>query len=314
MTLNQRFSSILRRVSPLIKLLNSTARRLSPETVFVLDYPVKTRQRWTIDNPHKELYTIISTNRPAYEKYLLSFLRLTDSLIKIPANRSASLSVIEPCWINGWMPALDGVALYGFMVNNNPNIYMEVGSGNSTKFARKAIIDYQLKTKIISIDPCPRDAIDSICDVVIRKPVEEIDVSLFTQLNNNDILYIDNSHRILMNSDATTVFLDVLPKLNPGVFVEFHDIALPFDYSIGYGGERCYSEQYLLAAYLLARGAIFEIVCPNMFISYDKELSSILMPLWQKKEMENVEQSGCSFWLKIGQSNSASKTKQTLLN
>ena len=40
---------------------------------------------------------------------------------------------------------------------------MQIGSGNSTKIARKAINDQKLKTKITSIDPHPRIEIDLIC-------------------------------------------------------------------------------------------------------------------------------------------------------
>lgn len=196
------------------------------------------------------------------------------------------------------MPALDGVALYGFLVTYKPKIYMEVGSGNSTKFARKAIADHNLDTIIVSIDPYPRAEINEICDEIIRKPVEEINLKIFDRLHKNDILYIDNSHRIFMNSDATTVFLDVIPGLKSGVLVEIHDITLPYDYPTEWIN-RYYSEQYLLAAYVLANKNMFDIVLPNFFISHDNELNSIMAPLWEQKEMRNVETHGCSFWLRI---------------
>jgi hypothetical protein len=196
------------------------------------------------------------------------------------------------------MPALDGVALYSFIANNKPNLYMEVGSGNSTKFARKAIVDHNLDTIIVSIDPNPRAEVDEICDEVIRKPVEAIDIQIFDRLNTNDILYVDNSHRVFMNSDATTILLDVIPRLRSGVLVEIHDVTLPYDYPTEWIS-RYYSEQYLLSAYLLAKGTIFDIILPNMFISHDKELNSILAPLWKIEEMKNVETHGCSFWIRM---------------
>jgi hypothetical protein len=195
------------------------------------------------------------------------------------------------------MPALDGVALYSYMVIHKPSLYMEVGSGNSTMFARKAIVDHNLKTRIVSIDPCPRADIDGICDEVIRKPVEEVSLQTFDRLGKNDILYVDNSHRVFMNSDATAIFLDVIPRLRSGVLVEIHDITLPYDYPTEWIN-RCYSEQYLLAAYMLAKGTIFDIILPTMFTSHDDELRSILTPLWEKEEMRNVETHGCSFWIR----------------
>jgi hypothetical protein len=288
----------IRKNARLAELLKKAAYKVSPETVVLLDYPVNSRQRWGQKNPHHELYDIINKDRELYKSSLQAFLSLSKNFINISERYTADSVSIEPCWINQYMPALDGVALYGFMVIHKPNIYMEVGSGNSTKFARKAISDHSLDTRIVSIDPCPRAEIDKICDEIIRRPVEEVDIQIFDRLNKDDILYVDNSHRVFMNSDATAVFLDIIPRLRPGVLVEIHDVTLPYDYPTEWI-ERYYSEQYLLAAYMLAKGNKFDIMLPNMFISHDNELRDILSPLWEKEEMKNVETHGCSFWMKI---------------
>jgi hypothetical protein len=288
----------IRKHPRLVELLMKAAHKVSPETVAILDYPINSRQRWDQENPHQELYNIINKNRELYKSNLQLFLPLSRYLTTIPKRYTANSISSEPCWINGWMPALDGVALYSFIVIHKPKIYMEVGSGNSTKFARKAIVDHNLDTRIVSIDPCPRAEVNKICDEVIRKPVEEIDIQIFNRLDTNDILYIDNSHRVFMNSDATTIFLDVIPRLRPGVLVEIHNVTLPYDYPTEWIN-RYYSEQYLLAAYILPKGNMFDIILPNTFISHDSELRSILAPLWEKEEMKNVETSGCSFWIRM---------------
>jgi hypothetical protein len=289
--------SQVRKHPRLIELLKKAAHNASPETVVLLDYPVNSIQRWDQEHPHSILFSIINRNREFYKSQLLAFLPLSGYFNAIPVQQTDSSASSEPCWINGWMPALDGVALYGFIANHKPKIYMEVGSGNSTKFARKAIVDHNLDTKIVSIDPHPRVEVDEICDEIIRKPVEEVDTQMFDRLNGNDILYVDNSHRVFMNSDATTIFFEVIPRLKSGVFVEIHDITLPYDYP-NECSNRYYSEQYLLAAYLLAKGNLFDIMLPNMFITYDKELSSILARLWEREEMKNVETHGGSFWIR----------------
>jgi hypothetical protein len=196
------------------------------------------------------------------------------------------------------MPALDKVALYGYIATRKPKCYLEVGSGNSTKIARRAITDHKLDTRIVSIDPCPRVEIDDICDMIIRQPLEDIVLDVFDELDADDILYVDNSHRAFMNSDVTTFFLDVLPRLRPGVLVEIHDITLPFDYPEAWLG-RHYSEQYLLAAWLLGGGNRFAVSLPNTFISRDEELNRVLLPLWEREEMSMVERHGCSFWLEM---------------
>ena len=50
---------------------------------------------------------------------------------------------------------------------------------------------------------------------------------------------------------TTVFFLEVLPRLPRGVTVVVHDIFLPYDYP-GHWRRKYYSEQYLLAAHLLA--------------------------------------------------------------
>lgn len=286
----------MRRHPLLVKALRRAAREVSPQTVVLLDYPLVSRQRWDEDHPHRRLHDLLDREREVYRSNLQSFLPLMDRLVTIPERRTAATPPAEPCWINGWMPALDGVALYGLLATRNPKLYMEVGSGNSTKFARRAIQDHRLDTKIVSIDPQPRAEIDGLCDEVVRTPVEEVGLELFDRLAPNDILYVDNSHRVFMNSDATTIFLDVLPRLKAGVWVEIHDVTLPYDYPAAWV-DRHYSEQYLLAAYILAEGTRFDVVLPNAFVARDAELARVLAPLWERSEMKNVATHGVSFWL-----------------
>jgi Methyltransferase domain len=290
--------SQLRKRPRLVSRLSSFARKVSPDTVVLLDYPLKPLQRWHIPPYNPFLYDIINQHRDLYKSVLNSFLPLTDHFSRIPAREPIPFKSTEPYWINGWMPGLDGVALYGFMVANNPKLYVEVGSGISTKFARKAIANHNLRTMIVSIDPHPRAEIDELCDKVIREPLEEADLRIFDGLEQSDIVYIDGSHQTFMNSDVTVFFLEVMPKLKPGVLIEIHDIFLPYDYPEEWA-DRYYSEQYLLAVCLLAKGSTFDIVLPSIFISKDEELSRVLAPLWKRNEMMDVETHGCSFWIQM---------------
>ncbi len=132
-----------------------------------------------------------------------------------------------------------------------PSKYIEIGSGNSTKVAYKAKKELGLTTKIISIDPMPRAEIDSLADEVHRKPFENLDFDIVDLLEENDILFVDNSHRILPNSDSMVFYMEILPRLKKGVIVHIHDIYLPYDYP-QFMCDRAYSEQYGLAMYLLA--------------------------------------------------------------
>ncbi|MBI2682477.1 MAG: class I SAM-dependent methyltransferase [Acidobacteriales bacterium] len=215
--------------------------------------------------------------------------------MKIP--RTTPKGSTDPCWINKWLDGLDTLALYGFVAQNKPGTYLEVGSGYSTKVVRRAIRDHGLATRLVSIDPHPRAEIDAICDEVVRQPLEAPDLGVVDRLNAGDILFVDNSHRSFMNSDVTVFFLEILPRLRPGVLVHIHDIYLPYDY-MPERAEWYYSEQYLLAASLLAGHANYEIVLPNHFLEHEPELIKAVDPLWAEPHMTGVTRMGASFWLR----------------
>jgi hypothetical protein len=261
-----------------------------------LEYKIKLIPRYGNGKPpHPELYSIINENIPKYRQLLDSFLDHKTIFEKIPVEKAKDN---EPYWNNEYLPGLDIISLYCLLNIFKPNKYVEIGSGNSTMVARKSISENKLNTKIYSIDPYPRANIDEISDVVIRHKLEDIkDYNLIYELEPNDILFIDNSHRCLPNSDVTVCFLEILPKLKKGVIVHFHDIYWPYDYP-QFMCDRFYSEQYLLGIYLL-NCVNYEILLPNYFISEHSELNQILNPLWKSMEQDRIEKHGGSFWLKV---------------
>ena len=280
-------------------MIRNIYRFLSPkfQTLF-LDYKVEMKPRYGHGRPaHKELYKVINEKRNEYEEFFKKALLYKDNIQKIKKSDNDS-DVNNPTWNNGFLPGLDIIGIYSMLAINNPNKYIEVGSGNSTKVVHKSKKENNLNTKIISIDPEPRAEIDHLADTVIRKPFEDVDYRKILELEENDILFIDNSHRILPNSDSMVFYLEILPKLKKGVIVHIHDIYLPYDYP-QFMCDRFYSEQYGLAMYLLANPEKYEPILPNYFIFEDKELSKLVEPFWEHENLKGVEQHGGSFWLKI---------------
>lgn len=274
-------------------------RFLSPkfQSLF-LEYKVDMRPRYGHGLPaHPELLQIIEDQRSSYLDFIDKALAHKDSIWKIRDSKSETDSRL-PVWNNGFLPGLDIVMIYTMLAHFKPEKYIEVGSGNSTKVAHKAKQEQGLETKIISIDPQPRAEIDQLADQIVRKPFEDTKLEIVEQLEENDILFIDNSHRILPNSDANVFFLEVLPRLKKGVIVHIHDVYLPYDYP-QFMCDRFYSEQYGLAMYLLANPAKYQPLAPNYFMSEDPELTSKLAPMWDHANLEGVERHGGSFWLKI---------------
>jgi hypothetical protein len=265
-----------------------------------MEYKVDFKPRYGHGKPaHPELLKIIDQNRDKYKALINKALSLKETIWTIK-DTSKETSAINPSWNNGFLPGLDIIGIYTMLTEFKPKKYIEIGSGNSTKVAFKAKKEQNLTTEIISIDPMPRAEIDSLADKMIREPFENVDFNIIGELNENDILFIDNSHRILPNSDSLVFYLELLPRLKKGVIVHIHDIYLPYDYP-QFMCDRFYTEQYGLAMYLLANPRKYEPILPNYFISEDKELSALISPIWEHENLKNVERHGGSFWLKISE-------------
>jgi len=219
---------------------------------------------------------VLAAGEARYEGVLNSFLAYEEDLSRIPGGRSVDGRLT---WQNDYWGGLDAVALYAFISERRPATYLEIGSGFSTMFARRAIDDHGLATRIISVDPQPRAEIDALVDRSIRTPLEASDLSLFSELTAGDILVLDGSHCAFMNSDAVVAFLDVLPKISPGVLVCIDDIFLPWDYPPGWE-QRWYGEQYLLAAMLLCGAPGWSPVFPAWYVTQESPLKAKLDRLW----------------------------------
>lgn len=245
---------------------------------------------------HPELYRIMDRRREDFARFLAELLNLSTCFARIPKVPDPS-DEVTPYWENAYFSGLDAMCLYGILTLRRPKRYVEIGSGNSTKFARRAVVDHKLETRLISVDPTPRAAIDAVCDERIQSGLESLDTRTFASLEAGDILFVDNSHRAFTNSDVTVFFLELLPRLKPGVLVHLHDIMLPADYPPEWSG-RYYSEQYLLACYLLAEWPRLKIVLANSFISLDPALMSVVANIYEKAGLEDP-QGGGSFWIEM---------------
>lgn len=276
-------------------------RFLSPKFQnLYLEYKVDFKPRYGHGKPaHPDLLKIINANREGYKNLITKALSLKDFIWEIQ-DSTVETDPAKPAWNNGFLPGLDIIGIYTLMTEFKPKKYIEIGSGNSTKVAFKAKTEQTPGTKIISIDPMPRAEIDNLADKIIRKPFEDIDFNITDELNANDILFVDNSHRILPNSDSMVFYLEILPRLKKGVIVHIHDIYLPYDYP-QFMCDRFYSEQYGLAMYLLANPKKYETILPNYFISEDKELSELLSPVWNHDHLKGVEKHGGSYWIRINE-------------
>jgi hypothetical protein len=154
---------------------------------------------------------------------------------------------------------LSGDAEYWYQLIRvlKPRRIFEAGSGHSTLMARRAIRrnqeqDSDYRCRHVSIEPYEAPWLESTGVTVVREKLEDLDVAFFSELEENDILFIDSSHVIRPQGDVVFAYLELLPSLGKGVVVHIHDIFSPANYP----GEwlekhvRFWNEQYLLEAFL----------------------------------------------------------------
>jgi hypothetical protein len=225
-------------------------------------------QRWGYSRPPiAALYELFGAHTDEYRAFLQVMRAYAPTLRDIPRLLDPE-KLHVPAWEGFAYDPFDIVALYAMIRKVKPKQYLEIGSGVTTAITRRAITDEGLATRITSIDPSPRTEIDKICDHVIRQGLESCDPAIVDTLEAGDILFFDGSHRSFMNSDVTVFFIDILPRLKPGVIVHVHDITLPWDYDL-YFKNWYWNEAYMLAVYLMGRTSNIVPMLPTAFICRD---------------------------------------------
>lgn len=259
---------------PIIQPQNEV-NNLAPKLNIEIDFPPKFAVRWGRGRPSATYIEKLFSDRLQAQ---MSFLQdLKQFVPQFEAIDVKPQSDTQPHWEQNWFPPLDGMSLYTLIAKHRPQHYVEIGSGNSTKFAHRAITDHQLSTQITSIDPHPRAEIDTLSQRVVRNGLEDVDLAVFESMQAGDVLLFDGSHRSFMNSDVSVFFIDVLPRLRPGIIVGVHDIFWPDDYP-EHWIDRNYNEQYLLGAYMLGKGESLDMVlsCYWMATRHADHLATLL--------------------------------------
>jgi hypothetical protein len=159
---------------------------------------------------------------------------------------------------------------------------------------------------LICIEPFPQEFLKQGfpgLHRLIDKKVEDIDLEFFSELDSGDVLFIDISHTVKIGGDVNYLFLEVFPRLKPGVIVHVHDIFLPFEYRRDWVLEefRFWTEQYLLQAFLTFNSE-FEVLIVNSYMAhgYLGDLKAAFPSLENLKATlpNSVRWGGGSFWMR----------------
>lgn len=223
------------------------------------------RPRWGVTRPViPQLANWFEAHSAEFRAFMEEMRASRDAMADVPLDFTEA-NLPAPAWFGVPYSPFDAVVLHTMIAKHRPRTYLEIGSGITTCFARKAIAGAGLSTKVVSIDPQPRAQVDAICDEVLRDGLETYDLSVFSTLEPGDILFFDGSHRSFMNSDVTVFMIDVLPMIKPGVIVHIHDITLPWDYPDMFA-PWYWNEQYLLAVYLMQGRHRIKPLAPTSYL------------------------------------------------
>ena len=197
-------------------------------------------------------------------------------------------------------------ALHTMIRKYKPQNFIEIGSGNSSKVIGDALAQNEKETgekrNYVIIDPYPNDTTRTKIKEIthlIDKRVELVNLQEFEILEDHDILFIDSSHTVKIGGDVNFLYLEVLPRLNPGVIVHVHDIDIPYEYQEVYATNSSFrmfwTESYLLQAFL-AFNSSFEVLLAMNFIQTDH--TDIYCQAFPHFDLEKNWSNSRSFWMR----------------
>lgn len=197
---------------------------------------------------------------------------------------------------NDYFTHSSAITLYCFMRHLKPARIVEVGSGFSSALMLDIRDRFHEQTQFTFIDPFPERLLSLLRKddnyKLLHQVVQDVPLSIFQDLQVNDILFIDSSHVSKIDSDVNFLMFEVLPLLRSGVYIHFHDIFWPFEYPKEWVIERrwAWNEAYLLRAFLQFNSQ-FEIVLFSSFAVYKFED-------FIRKNMPLCLEDGGSLWLR----------------
>ena len=209
--------------------------------------------------------------------------------------------------INHGYMAVDGNLYYGLVRHLKPRRIVETGCGSSSLLCSEALMRNREEghaAKYTCIEPYPQPYLLEnprlSVSTLLEEKIQHVDLSVFTELEANDILFIDTSHALRMGGDVQHIYCEILPRLKPGVYVHIHDISLPRQYPRVYHEQSQYywNEQYLLQAYLTNNERLDVVWAGNWLRLKDKERFGEVFPEFATMRESFPSSEPSAFWFR----------------
>ena len=164
------------------------------------------------------------------------------------------------------------------------------------------------ESNIVSIEPFPAPKLRELKEVThIEEMSQQVPRSVFDQLRTGDLLFIDSTHTVKLGSELLRIYLDIIPRLSPSVFIHIHDFYLPYLYNRdALSSYFDWQETSLLLA-LLKNNPHLSVLCCQSALHYDRptEMSAVLADYHPQANVEGLaadisseDHFTCSLWLK----------------
>jgi len=201
-------------------------------------------------------------------------------------------------WNNPAFTLVDGLVLFGMIRHFRPERIIEIGSG----FSSCLMLDindsfFEGRIQFIFIEPHP-DLLyslirpdDAFRNTIVPMKIQDADLGLFSSLQGNDILFIDSTHVSKLGSDVNRELFQLLPILQTGAIVHFHDIYWPFENLRQWIEEgRAWNENYIMRAFLQYNDTFEILLFPSYLQQCKRELIATEIP-------RTTEGTAGSLWL-----------------
>jgi hypothetical protein len=140
------------------------------------------------------------------------------------------------CQRNGEMGfgATEADFLYAFVATQRPRQIFQIGCGVSTAVCLLAAEDAGYSPEVICVEPYPTKFLAQEASqgrvALVRQPAQTLDLKAVEALRNDVLFFVDSTHALGPAGEVSRIILEMLPRLQAGARVHFHDILFPYDY------------------------------------------------------------------------------------
>jgi predicted O-methyltransferase YrrM len=163
--------------------------------------------------------------------------------------------------------------LYCFIATKKPAKIVQVGAGFTTAIILKAAEDANYAVNLVCVDPFPSEYLQR-CHAagkikLYAEMAQTVDRDVLTKLGHEGMLFIDSTHAVKVGSEVNRLILDILPRLDTGAHVHFHDIYFPYDYQPDVLRQQFFSVESTLLHAFLINNSRFMLRCALSMLHHD---------------------------------------------